>query len=504
MGIKLAVKDWQKLLVPEFTISALSIEDRIVRVFCFDKSITKINKVGQYPLPLGFIDEGVIKKPQELEAFLKSLKQKLWPKDKNVWIILSLPSSNFYTNILSLPDLEEERFKDAVIFNTQMVAPLPLEEVYFDWEDWGVASNTNERQAFIALGIKKQVDAYLKILNNLNFQVIAVEPWALSLSRFLATFGEKDKAVLTIALRNDGIEFILSENNKLIFFDFDSWKEIFGAHIPAQITVEMLQKHIDSEIPMLLNFYYLKRQKPIEKFIFISTDNQIVSVISQWLKNEYHLEPFFITLPNYLKWLSLDWGSVVGAALRALIPRYQDTIVSLAPVGTEDSYNQNRIYRITSLWSKVIMTVTSVLLIGFVLMDQFMFSPFLKRVEANAKIPLDNSLIMKEKLLIQEVDEFNALIKMLGDYSHFKKNWSDILTVLFNNASKYHININRIFVSNAPANNITIQANGTQQEDVINFKNALSDSSKIFDVNLPLESLVSTPQGLSFTINAKI
>ncbi|MGC8851768.1 MAG: hypothetical protein ACP5PR_01555 [Minisyncoccia bacterium] len=504
MAFKLSLKDWQKLLVPEFTIAAISIEERMVKVFCFDKTINKIIKVGKYALPLGIIEEGVLKKPQELKAFLNSLKQKLWPKEKNIWIILSLPSANFYTNILSLPDLEEGRFKDAVLFNTQMVAPLSLEEMYFDWEDWGIVNENNEREAFIALGVKKQIDAYLNIFNALNFNIIAVEPWALGLVRFLSTFGEKNKSVLSIALRPEGIEFILSENNKLIFFDFDSWPEIFGNNIPKQIALEMIQKHIESEVPMLLNFYYLKRKKPIEKFIFISDNNRITSFMSQWLKNTYKLEPLYLTLPNYMRWVSVDWASVIGTALRALIPRYQDTIVSLAPVGTEESYAQNHTYRVISLWSKVIIVVFLVVCSTFIGMDKFIFSSFENRIAENVKKPIDKVLADKELILKKEADEFNTLLKMFTTYNSIKKNWSEIINLIYNKANSYHINITRLFISNSPANNITIQGLGNNSQNIINFKNDLANSNKIVDINLPLDSLVTGPDGVSFNLNAKI
>jgi len=38
MKTKLNLKDWQKLLVSEFTINAISIEDKMVRVFCLIKN----------------------------------------------------------------------------------------------------------------------------------------------------------------------------------------------------------------------------------------------------------------------------------------------------------------------------------------------------------------------------------------------------------------------------------------------------------------------------------
>jgi len=135
MKTKFNLKNWQKLLVPEFTISAICIEDRMVRVFCFDKRVDKITKTGKYALPKGVIEEGVLKKPEQLKSFFNSLKNKLWGKEKNAWIVLSLPSVNFFVNILNLPELDAQRFQEAIVFNTQMIAPLPMEEAYFDWED---------------------------------------------------------------------------------------------------------------------------------------------------------------------------------------------------------------------------------------------------------------------------------------------------------------------------------------------------------------------------------
>lgn len=504
MAVKFSLKDWQKLLVPEFTISAISLEDRMVRVFCFDRDINRVTKVGKYALPPGIIEEGVLKKPQELQSFFVSLKQKLWPKEKEVWIIVSLPSADFYTNLLSLPDLEEERFKEAVIFNTQMVAPLPLEETYFDWEDWGGSVKENEREVFIALGIKKQLDPYLDILSQAGFKIVAVEPWALSLVRFLDTFGEKNQPVLSIALRPEGIEFILSENNKLIFFDFDSWPEIFGANIPKQITLEMIKKHLDGEVPMLLNFYSLKRKKPIQKFLFLSNNNQFVTLISQFLKENYHLEPFILTLPSYLKWVTLDWFSAIGAALRGLIPRYQDMMVSLAPVGTEQSYEQNHLYRVVSLWSKVTLTIIITLTSVFGLLDLSFFQNIKTRYSQLVAKPLDQSLIEKATILSQQADEFNTLVALLGKIQSLKQDDTTILRTLFNSGQSYQININRILISNAPANNLTLQGRAKNQEAVFNWRSNLEKTGVLKDITIPLETLVETPEGVSFTLNAKI
>jgi len=122
-----------------------------------------------------------------------------------------------------------------------MIAPLPMEESYFDWEDWGLSGEDGNKEIFVALGIQKQIDPYLEILKEVGFNIVAIEPLALSLARFNYKFIEKEKPTLVIDLRREGIEFIITEGKKLIFFDFDSWHEIFGKDIPSKITTDLLK-----------------------------------------------------------------------------------------------------------------------------------------------------------------------------------------------------------------------------------------------------------------------
>lgn len=48
-------------------------------------------------------------------------------------------------------------------------------------------------------------------------------------------------------------------------------------------------------------------------------------------------------------------------------------MVSLAPVGTEQSYEQNHLYRVVSLWSKVTLTIIITLTSVFGLLDLSFF-----------------------------------------------------------------------------------------------------------------------------------
>jgi hypothetical protein len=504
MKVKFNLKDWQKLLVPEFTISAISIEDRMVRVFCFDKKIDKITKAGKYALPAGIIEEGILKKPEQLKSFLNSLKNKLWPKEKNIWIVLSLPSANFFVNIFNLPELDEERFEEAIVFNTQMIAPLPMEESYFDWEDWGLSGKDGDKEIFVALGIQKQINPYLEILKEIGFNVVAIEPLALSLARFNYEFVEKEKPTLIIDLRPEGIEFIITEGRKLIFFDFDSWHEIFGKDIPSKITTDLLKKHMGVEIPMLLNFYSLKRKKIIEQFVFLGFNTQLVNVLIRWIQVQYQLTSIQIKLPSCLSKASRDWFGVIGTALRGLISRNEDTVVSLAPVGTEKDYEQNHLLSIISLWSKIVITIGLIMVFLLGLLNNTFFRNIQNQYYEAVASPLDPKTREKESNLAKEAKEFNNLITKFIQIQKYEVDWKEKLEVIFTEAGSSSVNIKRILVSAAPANNITIQGEASKKSLIVDFRDALDNSNIFSDISLPLSALVDTPGGVTFNLSIKI
>jgi len=87
--------------------------------------------------------------------------------------------------------------------------------------------------------------------------------------------------------------------------------------------------------------------------------------------------------------------------------------------------------------------------------------------------PLDQSLIEKATILSQQADEFNTLVALLGKIQFLKQDDTTILRTLFNSGQSYQININRILISNAPANNLTLQGRAKNQEAVFNWRSNL-------------------------------
>jgi hypothetical protein len=257
-------------------------------------------------------------------------------------------------------------------------------------------------------------------------------------------------------------------------------------------------------MPMLLNFYSLKRKQIIQKFVFLSFDAKLANALIQWIYVQYQLSPLEIKLPLNLSRVGRDWFGVIGAAMRGIIPRNQDTIVSLAPVGTEKSYEQHHLLRIVSLWSKSMVTVLSILVLLLGVVSNTFFNNIESQYQKALAKPLDQKTIEKETVLKQEVEEFNNLVIKIAQAQKYEKNWQEILEEIFNSANSSSINLKRVLFSASPANNITIQGQSSTKESIVEFRDALGLSGLFADISLPLSALVETSDGVTFSLSLQI
>lgn len=202
--------------------------------------------------------------------------------------------------------------------------------------------------------------------------------------------------------------------------------------------------------------------------------------------------------------MSCDWFGVIGAALRGIIPRSQDTIVSLAPVGTEESYEQYQLLRMISVWSKSIIAVLFILVCSMGLVNVSFFQDIEDQYLQAVSKPLDQKIIDKDANLKLAAEEFNNLVAQITEIQKHEKNWNEILNTIFTKATNSSIKIKRVFISAEPANNITIQGSSSAKESIVNFKDSLGSTGLFTDISLPLSGLVETSEGVTFNLSLKL
>jgi len=348
----------KKILLPKEKLVSIEISESNIRVFAFrpNSYVPKIMEV--IVLPAGVFDKGNLVRPEILVQAFNSLKQKLQKfRQLPCYIILSLPEQNFYTNVVPLPELSGQDLIEAVKLNAQMNSPIALDDAYYDWQKISLASSTDQATyVFIAVANKHQINPYISMIEDIGLKVAAIEPRSLSLARTIYNLSGIKEPYLVININRDGIDAFLAQNENVVFSDFDSWSEILPNTPLANISLEQIKEHLSTKIPQLLNFYSSRYNYPIKHFYFGSIIPQARNVLPGFMQQDFQLQPITLRLPAKWNIITDEWLPIIGSAIRGSIPRANDVIVSLTPVGTEQGYVQARTLSYLSFWIKIAAT----------------------------------------------------------------------------------------------------------------------------------------------------
>jgi len=491
-------------LIPKQEILNIEISDFGVRFFSFYQN--KIYpKVSYYePLAPQVVTKGILEKPEVLKAVFERFKNKFMRSFRSApYVIMSLPSSLFYINIITLPEVVEEELEEAVRLNAEMNSPISLNNAYFDWQKINIplAQENHSENIFITVVQKDLIDPYLNIIKAAGFELGAVEMQSLSLARFLYNTSKIKEPYLAISVKRDGIEMILGQFDTLIFFDFDAWSEIAPTKKLNELTLDDIKEYLKESLPKFLNFSQARYHKTIGYFYLMTETPATTKLLFDFIIQNYQLKPLSLKLPLGLKNVTFDWFIVIGAAIRGLIPRGSDMIVSLTPIGTEEAYIQNRTLGYASFWAR---NVTAFLFGMLVIIAALNFT-FFKTTLNSLKNQLNTlssaaTLSPKYQTLISQSEEFNDLVSKITVAKANEKNWHEIFAELFSLTSQNNINIDRLFISSL-SGQITLQGSAATREVAANFKDLLNKAHYFTNVSMPLTSFSESANRVSFTLN---
>ncbi|MBZ1345176.1 MAG: pilus assembly protein PilM [Candidatus Nealsonbacteria bacterium] len=173
----------------------LSLKQEVFGLDISDRSlkIAKLKKRGEF-LSLasfgeteiksaGIIKQGEIKKEA---LFIKILKQALndvkGEKLKTKYLIASLPEEKTLLQVIKIPLINKEELKSAVIYEAQNHIPLPIEDVYLDFQIIPPFFNKQDYyEALIVALPKKIVDPYVSCFKKAGLfpKALEIEPQAI-------------------------------------------------------------------------------------------------------------------------------------------------------------------------------------------------------------------------------------------------------------------------------------------------------------------------------------
>lgn len=471
------------------SIGGFSITDSAIRFFSIDKGRPIKAAVS---LPPGAIKNGQIQDREQVLFALRKIHALLpYPVKPTPVILTALPGQILAQSFTTPVFLDEAGLKDSLQLNLKTLSPWDPQATYYDAQP--LSSADSGQLIFLGAFVKSDiVGPLIKILEEADFNPVAIEFPALSLSRLIKQWGiglNFSENHLFLDLNDGGFAVGVLARGELHYSRSVAWETVSqGGDDP--------QGAIGRELQQAAAFYQTHFGGEPNALIF--TPN-IVTEFLLALQDRFKFKIKKLGLKSFGD-LKPDWFSAVGAYLRGLVPRGEDVLVSLDSEGTESRYWHSFVAHFVSRWRNwVLIGLASTLLIFLGI------NTFLLRTENRLRNELADVARRSEvndlKSFYDQAAYFNGLVELVKDIESQTLIRSAVVARLQELAGRAVV-FDELSLSGA---NGIIVGRGDSELAVVDFKNRLAADRRFINVELPLSGIVTGPDKKAlFTLSFQI
>jgi type IV pilus assembly protein PilM len=165
---------------------------------------------GYGMFPEGTTVEGIIVDPQEIAKTLKPLlKDMTFGKITSTRVAASLPVAKVFTRVLELPPMNPADLGQAVRLEAEQYIPVPLPDLYIDYETIEAGPERNE--VLMVAAPRAIVDSYIKLFELLNLEVAIIESNMASATRAIVSSTQLSKATLVADIGSNSIDLTVHD-----------------------------------------------------------------------------------------------------------------------------------------------------------------------------------------------------------------------------------------------------------------------------------------------------
>lgn len=166
-------------------------------------------------LPKGMIINDAITDSKTFQFMLKqTLNKPQFGKIDTNYAIVSLPESKSFVRVVQIPLMSEAEAESAVPFEAESFIPLPIDQVYMDWQKIGISGD--KMDILMIASPKEFVDKYLEVLEKAGITPAALEVESQSCHRALVA-PDSQETVLVVDMNTHRTSLIMVENGNLQF-----------------------------------------------------------------------------------------------------------------------------------------------------------------------------------------------------------------------------------------------------------------------------------------------
>jgi type IV pilus assembly protein PilM len=254
-------------------IFGVDLSDLSVKVMQLEREggAERIKGYAVADIPAGNIEDGKIINKEAVAAIIREAIKNSGPrKIKSNKVICSLPESKAFLRIVSIPKMSEAEAEEAIKWEMEANIPLPIDQVYFDWQF--LDTNNENKQNVLTVAIAKEiVDDVVGVLNLAGLETYGLEIESVASARSLIKEGDKEKGVgLIVDMGAQHTSFIMIVDGA----------PYFTSSIPFS------SESINDAITKGLNLTLKEAEKiKITHGIESSNDNPVFNVIKPLLEN---------------------------------------------------------------------------------------------------------------------------------------------------------------------------------------------------------------------------
>ncbi|MFH1401473.1 MAG: type IV pilus assembly protein PilM [Parcubacteria group bacterium] len=202
----------------------LDISDLSLKIVKLKKQnkFLKLSSCGEAEIKQGIIEKGEIKDCRALSEIIKNaLKNVKGEKLNTNYVVASLPEEKSFLQVIQLPKMKEEEMKKAIHFEAENYVPLPIGQLYLDFQIVAPLRNhIDHLDVLIAALPKKTVDPYLSCLKDAGLKPIVFEIESQAIARSLVKNEISPFPLLLIDLGATRTSFIIFSGRSLQFTSF--------------------------------------------------------------------------------------------------------------------------------------------------------------------------------------------------------------------------------------------------------------------------------------------
>lgn len=429
----------------------------------------KIAAMAEEAMPKDAIINGVVKNKDALILSLKKLVNKAGADLK--YFVASIPGSQIYYKMFPFPKaVSGEKLEEAMKLTVGFQLPLKLEDIYLDWEkpDEKIAAGDTTNEISLAAVKKTIADDYLECFSKAGIKTVAVEFHPLSIMRVVSS----DKEAYLATQKNPSDTLIFIFKDKLLRF---------LRSVPKEYVKD---DSLPLEIKKVENFYATKNGGVGKSLSF----------------GELKIDPKFLKNAEIKKSES-KWLVSVGAALRAILPRKEDKLISLMPLGTEKAYEYQRLASFSSFITNMSIGISiffaGSFLASFALMMTIQEN-FSKQISSLSSLPVSEDVAGLEA----RAEKWNTLIGETSPLVATLPKWSIFFEEFLRILPK-DVAINNVSLP-SPEQRIGISGTAQNRGALNNFRKTLQGWTSVVAVEFPatnLEQRENIPFQASFVLS---